>query len=81
MLKRVLWPADDCFCTGLIVMTSSLSFPAVCRLSSGGSASLALRVLRSPLAASRELCCCAAHDGVGREAALCCWREVACGKT
>ena len=29
MLKRVRWPADDCFCTGLIVMTSSLSFPAV----------------------------------------------------
>ena len=45
------------------------------RKSSGDGASLALRVLRSPLAASRELCCCAAHDGVGREAALCCWRE------
>ena len=29
MLKRVRWPADDCFCTGLIVITSSLSFPAV----------------------------------------------------
>ena len=29
MLKRVRWPADDCFCTGLIVMTSSLSLPAV----------------------------------------------------
>ena len=29
MLKRVLWPADDCFCTGLMVITSSLSFPAV----------------------------------------------------
>ena len=23
------WPADDCFCTGLMVMTSSLSLPAV----------------------------------------------------
>lgn len=25
----VRWPAEDCFCTGLIVMTSSLSLPAV----------------------------------------------------
>ena len=29
MLKRVLWPADDCFRTGLNVMTSSLSLPVV----------------------------------------------------
>jgi hypothetical protein len=29
MLKRVRWPAEDCFCTGLMVITSSLSLPAV----------------------------------------------------